>query len=130
MTKGADGQNLQFLKHPDSNERLVVIRESQFRALQDAAALGFARMSSDPIEMGALPPDIRHRIAEGESPVRVIREWRGLNGRELASLAGITQSMLSQIERKGKTGSTKTFKAIAAVLGVPLDLVFPDKIQD
>lgn len=35
--------------------------------------------------------------------------------------------MISQIERTGKTGSTKTFKKIAEVLGVPLDLIFPNR---
>jgi hypothetical protein len=33
--------------------------------------------------------------------------------------------MLSQIECTGKTGSTRTFKAIADALCVPIDLIFP-----
>lgn len=62
--------------------------------------------------------------------MRAVRLWRGLNGRQLATLVGITPSMLSQIERTGKTGSTRTFKTIANVLGVPLDLLFPHLPDD
>lgn len=81
-------------------------------------------------EASSLPKRLLDRIAAGENPVRAVRLWRGLNGRQLATLVGITPSMLSQIERTGKTGSTRTFKTIANVLGVPLDLLFPHLPDD
>lgn len=80
--------------------------------------------------MSSLLREILEKIADGENPVRVVRLWRGLSGRQLADLAGISASMLSQIERTGKTGSTRTFKAIARILDVPLDLIFPDHVED
>ncbi|TIV98726.1 MAG: helix-turn-helix transcriptional regulator [Mesorhizobium sp.] len=42
------------------------------------------------------------RGPDGENPIRAARILRGLSGRQLAVQAGITPSMLSQIERSGK----------------------------
>jgi DNA-binding XRE family transcriptional regulator len=121
--------SLQFIVHPGSRERLVVIPESQFRMLEKAAA---ERHSGQKARegMSCLPGEVLDAMAKGENPVRAVRLWRGLSGRQLAELVGVSASMLSQIERTGKTGSTKTFKAIACVLDVPLDLIFPDYIEE
>lgn len=119
--------DLQFIKHPSSKERLVVMSESQFHMLQKAARLGPERGDLEP---ASIPKQLLDNIAGGESPVRALRLWRGLSGRQLAGLVGITPSMLSQIERTGKTGSTKTFRAIASALNVPLDLIFPHSPED
>ncbi|AZO75971.1 MAG: helix-turn-helix domain-containing protein [Mesorhizobium sp.] len=42
------------------------------------------------------------RGPDGENPIRAARILRGLSGSQLAMQAGITPSMLSQIERSGK----------------------------
>jgi transcriptional regulator with XRE-family HTH domain len=115
---------LQFIELAPGHDRLVVIPESEFRVLERAANLNLADMERT-AGLDALPPTSRRRILAGESPIRVVREWRGLRGQQVADLVGITPSMLSQIETKRKTGSVRTFKAIALVLGVPLELVFP-----
>ncbi|WP_162256675.1 helix-turn-helix domain-containing protein [Mesorhizobium sp. Root695] len=114
--------DLQFIKHPNGKERLVVLPESHFHLLERAARACLKRGETEPF---LLPKLLLDKIAGGENPVRAVRLWRGLNGRQLSTLAGITPSMLSQIERTGKTGSPRTFKAIGNVLGVPLDLIFP-----
>lgn len=116
--------DLQYISYPGGKERMVVLPESQFRFLERIAA---TRLSSPKgIEnCSSLPQELQDRIASGENPIRILRQWRGLSGRQLAKSAGITASMLSQIECTGKTGSTKTFRAIASLLDVPLDLIFP-----
>lgn len=119
--------DLQFIKHPNGKERLVVMPESQFHMLERAARICLKQGETEP---SSVPKRLLDSIAGGENPVRAVRLWRGLNGRQLSTLAGITPSMLSQIERTGKTGSTRTFKAIANVLGVPLDLIFPHLPDD
>jgi DNA-binding XRE family transcriptional regulator len=117
--------DLQFVDHPNGGERLVILPETQYRILELAAADGLAALRKSQREAFSLPKAVMSGISEGESPVRAIRRWRGLSGRYLARLAGITPSMLSQIECTGKTGSTRTFKAIADALCVPVDLIFP-----
>jgi DNA-binding XRE family transcriptional regulator len=116
--------DLQFVDHP-RGERLVILPETQYRILEKAAAEGFSAMRKASLGACHIPGPIRKKITAGENPVRALREWRGLTGRFLADLAGITPSMLSQIERTGKTGSTRTCKALADALGVPIDFLVP-----
>ncbi|MCV0396024.1 MAG: helix-turn-helix domain-containing protein [Rhizobiaceae bacterium] len=117
--------NPQFIKHPGSRERLVVIPESQYRVLEQAAMERLASQTEMP-DTPPLPRQLLDEIARGENPIRAVRLWRGLTARQLADLAGISASMLSQIERNGKTGSTRTFRTIAGILHVPMDLIFPN----
>ncbi|RWB99896.1 MAG: XRE family transcriptional regulator [Mesorhizobium sp.] len=117
--------NVQFIKHPRSRERMVVLPESQFRMLRRTAMANLAD-DADVARNGALPRRVLDKIADGENPVRAVRILRGLSGRQLAAEAGITPSMLSQIERGAKTASTQTLEAIAGILDVPLDVVSPD----
>ena len=61
------------------------------------------------------------RIASGEHPVRVWREYRGLKAGELAAVAGLAASYLSDIENGKKPGSVKAMKQIAAALNITVD---------
>ncbi|OHV88931.1 helix-turn-helix domain-containing protein [Mesorhizobium sp. ORS 3428] len=116
---------VQFIKHQGSGERMVVLPESEFRMLRRTAMAGLSDLA-DLAGTNSLPKRVLDKIAGGENPVRAIRLMRGLSGRQLAAQAGITPSMLSQIERSGKSASTKTLKAIARVLDAPLHLISPD----
>lgn len=53
--------------------------------------------------------------------IRRIRNEKGLQQRYVARKAGITQSMLSQIEKGGKNLTLQKGKAIADVLGCTLE---------
>jgi DNA-binding Xre family transcriptional regulator len=117
--------NVQFIKHPGSKERMVVLPESQFRMLKRTAMAGVTELH-EPAPGSPLPKRVLDKIAAGENPVRALRVLRGLSGRQLAAQTGITPSMLSQIERSGKTASTKTLRAIAHILDVPLSVISPD----
>jgi len=72
-----------------------------------------------------LPHDLAMRVIAGEHPTRVWREHRGLSGAALADAARISKAYLSEIETGRKPGSVEVYKAIAGVLGVPLDAVVP-----
>jgi len=91
---------------------------AEIEDLQDALALKTAQ--SNPPE-SYLPFEKAERILEGECPVRVWREHRGLSAAELAEAAGLSRSYLSEIESGRKTGSAKTLAAIAKVLGLTVD---------
>ena len=64
------------------------------------------------------------RLLAGENPVTVWREERGLSQRELATAAGVSPSMLNEIEKGRQTPSLATARAIAATLRVSLDDLF------
>ncbi|HYB57496.1 MAG TPA: helix-turn-helix transcriptional regulator, partial [Alphaproteobacteria bacterium] len=58
------------------------------------------------------------RLLDGESPVRVWREKRGLSQRALAAAAQISPSYLAEIEIGRKPGSKNALLAVASVLEV------------
>jgi ribosome-binding protein aMBF1 (putative translation factor) len=66
------------------------------------------------------------RLIDGESPVRIWREKRGLSQRGLAHAASVSSSYLAEIETGRKPGSAAALRQLAAVLQVPAeDLVSP-----
>ena len=68
-----------------------------------------------------LPAEFADRILDGESPVRVWREYRGISVKELAARAAISAAYLSQIEGGSRNGSLSTMKALATALSLDLD---------
>ncbi len=111
-----------------AGERLVVVPEAEYLALVDAAddaddreaAARFAERRAAGAEE-LLPAALVRRMVEGENPVRLWREHRGLSARTLAGRAGIAQPYLSQIETGRRDGSVDTLRKIAEALGVTMD---------
>ena len=71
----------------------------------------------------ALPAAVWAAIESGEHPIRAIRKYRGLTQIDVAEQAGLRQGYIADIEAGKKTGSATSLKAIAAALGVPLDVI-------
>ncbi len=90
-------------------------------ALADAAdAEAMRRVRDDPDEED-VPVAFARRMWNGESPVRVWREMRGMNATQLAAAANVSRSYLSAIERGAKRGSVDALKRLAAALGVGIE---------
>ena len=68
-----------------------------------------------------VPAEVVFAILEGQNPIRVWREYRGLTQRELAEKAGISKPYLSQIEAGKRKGSAAVLSALASALGLTLD---------
>ena len=68
-----------------------------------------------------IPAEVPYAIIDGENPVKVWREYRGLTQQELARAAGISASYLSQIEGGKREGSTAVLQAIARAMDLTLD---------
>jgi len=68
-----------------------------------------------------MPLEWARRIIEGESAVRVWREFRGLSLRALAARAGVSAGYLSEIEAGKKPGSVEAYKALAEALDASVD---------
>lgn len=87
----------------------------------DAAEVqAMIRVRDDPDEED-VPVAFARRMWNGESPVRVWREMRGMKVAHLATAAGVSRSHLSAIENGAKKGSVKVLKRLAAALGVGID---------
>ncbi|WP_157014765.1 helix-turn-helix domain-containing protein [Mesorhizobium xinjiangense] len=111
-----------------NGERMVVLPEGEYQSLLEAAEeaedLAAIHRFEEKLAAGEeelVPAEFVHRMLEGESPVLVWREYRGLSARALAEAAGISQAYLSQIESGKRDGTIGTMKKIAEALKVTID---------
>lgn len=65
------------------------------------------------------------RLAGGENPLLVWREYRGLTQSQLAETAGVGQSYIAMIEKGERRGSVTKLSAIARALKVNVDDLIP-----
>jgi DNA-binding XRE family transcriptional regulator len=73
-----------------------------------------------------VPAEVVERLLQGEPPLRVWREHRGWTQQQLASAAGVTQSMVTMIETGRRKGQADTLKRLAAALRIDLDDLVPE----
>jgi hypothetical protein len=92
-----------------------------------------ARARKEVLDGGLLlPKDIVDRLADGENPVRVLRQWRerewpdGMTQMYLSFKTNLSQGYISDIENGRRTGTAAALRLIANVLKVPLDLLVQD----
>jgi len=68
-----------------------------------------------------LPGALVDRLLDGESPVRIWREHRGLSARRLAEMSSVSAGYLCEIEAGRKPGSSTALHGIAQALRVPME---------
>src|SRR4051794_6248881 len=91
----------------------LVARADQ--AEEDAGTARLVSRARDDIRAGIplLPKEVVDRLAGGESPVRVIREWRDCTQLSLSHSTGISQGHISDIENGRRVGTPATLRLIA-----------------
>jgi DNA-binding XRE family transcriptional regulator len=111
-----------------NGERMIVLSEAEYERLvdrlEDAEDIATIRRFEQKLAAGEeemIPAEYVYRMLEGENPVAVWREYRGLTAKALAETAGITQAYLSQIETGKRDGTVGTMKKIAEALKVTID---------
>jgi DNA-binding XRE family transcriptional regulator len=72
-----------------------------------------------------LPAEFVRQLLEDEHPIRVWRAHRGMTREALAAAAGVAPNYLGEIETGRKPGSFAEIAALAAALGVSLDVLAP-----
>ena len=80
------------------------------------AKLGFAEATKD-----YLPIELTGRLMDGEHPIRIWRQHRGLTREALAAKAGVSPSYVTEIETRRKPGSFDALMKLAGALEVSLD---------
>jgi len=106
-------------------ERLVA-RAAE--ADEDAATARLVAHARKEVASGAplIPLEVAERIADGENPIRVIREWRDVTQLHLSHKANIGQGYVSDLENGRRKGTAAALRAIARALDVPLDMLVGD----
>jgi len=115
---------IQFIERDGKREFAVIpieLYERLSAALEDAAdaALFDAAHAAD--DGFRIPTTVANAILDGEQPVKIWREQRGLTQEALAAKAGISKAYLCQIETRKRVGAVKTLRAIADALALKVD---------
>lgn len=103
--------------------------EALLDAREDAADLAAvearraheARIGWETARAGYYTAEEAMRLLDGEPPVKVWREKRGLTQRALAAAAKVGASYLAEIESGKKPGSAEALRRLAEALTVPLE---------
>ena len=109
-----------------SQDEFDTLRQIAEDAEDELAGIAAMQRRNDAIARGehlAMPKEDWTRIRAGESPVRVIREYRGLTQTALAEASGVAQPEISAIEGKTRVGTAATLKRLAKALGAPMDVL-------
>ncbi len=101
-----------YMKLIEQAEMLVDIRD------YDATKAALERGDEE-----LVPAEVVYAILDGQNPVKVWREYRGLTQQQTAEAAGISIPYLSQIESGKRKGSTSILAAVVKVLKISLDEV-------
>lgn len=96
-------------------------------AIEDAGTARLVARARREVAAGAplLPKATVDRLAAGENPIRVLREFREQTQAELVHRVGITQGYLSDLETGKRKGPFELHQKIARALGVPFELLAP-----
>jgi hypothetical protein len=106
-------------------DRLATLA-SRFDALREMvedreATVAFARTRGQE----SVPDSVVARLLDGENPVRVWRQHRGLSLRCLAGQVGTSRSALSDIETGKSEGRLSILHRVAVTLGIGLEELVP-----
>jgi len=120
-------EGIQIIERDGKPEWAVLPYEDYLQLVEQAELLedirDFDRMSAA-IKSGEeelIPSEVVYAILDGENPVKVWREYRGLTQQQLADATGISKPYLSQIETNKRKGKIEILSAIAKALDVSLD---------
>ena len=105
------------------NKTVTISREEYDRlcsAAEDLEDIGILEhVRANPEE--GVPHEFVVRLIDGDAPLRVFRDWRGLNQSELGRKSGVHRVQIADIEAGRKTGSVATLKKLADALGITID---------
>jgi DNA-binding XRE family transcriptional regulator len=71
----------------------------------------------------SFPAEVVNRLLDGDNPVKVWREYRGLTQSNVAEKTGVTVAHISQIESGKRECSVKLLKALAVALNVDVEML-------
>jgi DNA-binding XRE family transcriptional regulator len=98
---------------------LLLVEEAEM--LRDIRDYDSMKTAIDQGKEELIPGEVTFALLDGENPVKVWREYRGLTQQQLAEKAEISTPYLSQIETGKRFGTTEVLLAIARALEVTLD---------
>ena len=126
-------ENIQLIERDGKPEWAVLPYDEYLKLLEQAEMLEDIRdydIAKAELENGGdelIPSEVVEALLDGENPIKVWREYRGLTQQQLADTAGISKPYLSQIETGKRKGTVDILSAIAKALNVSLDDLYEDQ---
>ena len=118
-----------------SGEQMVLLSRADFARLAEAAEnyddIVAAVDAQKRREAGEeyVPADVVAKLVDGENPLRVWRQYRGLTLQALADRVGRKPSCISKLELGHLEGGIKLWQALAHALDVDLDDLVETVVQ-
>ena len=109
------------------NETITIDRAEYNRLVDlsehalDAAAIHAFKTKLAAGEEELIPAELADRMINGESPLRVYRDYRGLTQTALAKKSDVNRVQIADIEAGRNNGSVATLQKLSAALGVMID---------
>jgi DNA-binding XRE family transcriptional regulator len=109
------------------NEMVTIPRKEYDRLraaaedLADLQAYDRAKAALAAGEDELIPADYVNRLLNGDNPLRVYRDLRGMTQSGLAERSGVHRVTVAEIETGRKQGSVATLRKLAGALGVAMD---------
>lgn len=120
------------IQHLDiAGQKMVLLTQQEFDRLAEAAEnygdICAAVAAQERADAGEeyVPAELVNRIIDGESALKVWREYRGLTQATLAEKVGCQGSWIAKLEKGQATGDVKIWRALAEALNVELDDIVP-----
>jgi hypothetical protein len=123
--------NVRFQKTPRGE--IAIMPRKEYEALvvkaaeadEDADTARLVARARGEIAAGAplLPKHVIDRLAKGDNPLRVLREWRDVTQLYLSFKTKLSQGYISDVETGRRKGAAAALRRIADALKVPLDLL-------
>ncbi len=114
------------IRRSDLDALLQAVEDAEDVASVEAVRAHIAVVGWEVAKRDYLASGEARRLIEGEHPVRVWREKRGLSQRSLAEKAGLAAGYLNEIEARKKPGSLNAMVRLAHGLGVTVDDLIDD----
>jgi DNA-binding XRE family transcriptional regulator len=125
--------NVQIIKQGDKPEWAVLPYETYLQLVEKAEMLldiqdyDSAKAALERGEDELVPSEVVYAILDGETAIKVWREFRGMSQQELAETAGISVPYLSQLETGKRTGTLEVLSSVAKALDVSLENIVPSQ---
>lgn len=103
---------------------MITIPRAEYDLLREAAEdLADLQAYDRAIAEGgeSIPAELVNRMIDGESPLRVYREYRGLTQSSLAAASGVNRVQIADIEAGRGKGSVETMRKLAVALHLTID---------
>jgi DNA-binding XRE family transcriptional regulator len=119
------------LVYQDGKPAFAVVPIDDWERIIDALddledVLFLEEYQADPNEE-LLPAEMVYALLDGENPIRVWREHRGMTQQQLAEAAVISEPYLSQLEAGRREASQRVIRRLARALRVDIDyLIRPE----